>query len=144
MAVGIEGGVQDPKNAARTIVVHRWWSMKSVRSSRESAVLIKAFLRVGGALGLDDAELSAVLGEKVLCLRTGHDLVQSSSEAWSRALLFIQLHQSLLAVVGDDQNARRWLNSQNSGLCNRPRDLITFRSGLEQVVQYLSANRALI
>jgi uncharacterized protein (DUF2384 family) len=118
--------------------------MKSVRSSAESAVLSKAFIRAGQALGLDGTELSAVLGEQELLLRQGHDLLQFGSEARSRALLLIQLHQSLLAVVGDDQYARRWLDSPNSSLGGRPRDLIKFRTGLEEVVQYICANRALI
>jgi hypothetical protein len=44
-------------------------------SSAESAVLGKAFIRAGEGLGLDDAELSAVLNEpvsSVLLLRHGH------------------------------------------------------------------------
>ncbi|WP_095151299.1 MbcA/ParS/Xre antitoxin family protein [Pseudomonas sp. Irchel s3b5] len=115
-----------------------------VRSSSESAVLRTAFIRAGEALGLDEIQLSAVLGEQVLLLRQGHELLQTGSKARSRVLLLIQLHQSLLAVVGDEGKARNWLDSPNSGLSGRPRDLIKFRTGLEEVVQYLYANRALI
>ena len=115
-------------------------------SSAESAVLGKAFIRAGEGLGLDDAELSAVLDEhvsSVLLLRHGHELLRPSSEAWSRALLLVELYQSLLATVGNDQNARNWLSSENRNLCSRPRGLINCRAGLEQVVQYLAANRSL-
>jgi len=116
-------------------------------SSAESAVLGKAFIRVGEALGLDDAELSAVLDEHVSTvqlLRHGHELLQPSTEAWSRALLLIELYQLLLALVGTEQNAKIWLSSKNRGLSGRPRDLIKCRTGLEQVFQYLAATRSLI
>jgi uncharacterized protein (DUF2384 family) len=121
--------------------------MKSVTSSAETAVLGKAFIRVGEGLALDDAELSAVLGEQVstmLRLRHGHELLQPGTEAWSRALLFVELYQSLLAVAGNEQNAKIWLSSENHGLSDRPRDLIACRTGLEQVAQYLAATGSLI
>lgn len=125
----------------------KWWSMKSSTSSTANAVLGKAFIRAGEGLALDDTELSAVLGEQVstvLCLRHGHEMLQPSTEAWSRALLLVQLYQSLLALVGTERNAKIWLSSQNRGLSGRPRDLIACQGGLEQVVQYLAATRSLI
>lgn len=115
-------------------------------SSADSAVLGKAFFRAGEGLGLDDAELSAVMNEhvfSVLLLRHGHELLRPSSDAWSRALLLVEVYQTLLAAVGNEQNARNWLSSENSSLCSRPRDLIKFKKGLEQVIQYLAANRSL-
>ena len=121
--------------------------MKSVTSSTENAVLGKAFIRAGEGLGLDDAELSAIVGEQlstVLRLRHGHEMRQPCTEAWSRALLLVELYQSLLALVGTEQNAKIWLSSKNRSLSGRPRDLITCRTGLEQVVQYLTATRSLI
>lgn len=121
--------------------------MKSVTSSAENTVLSKAFIRAGEGLGLDDDELSAVLDEQVsmvLLLRHGHELLQSSTEAWSRALLLVQLHQSLLALVGNEQNAKIWISSNNRGLSGRPRDLIACRTGLEQVVEYLAASCSII
>ena len=121
--------------------------MKSVVSGAEIAVLGRAFIRAGEGLGLDDTELSAVLGEHVsnlLQLRHGHERLQPGTEAWNQALLLIELYQSLLAVVGNEQNARSWLSSENHALSSRPRDLIAFRTGLEQVVKYLAAARSLI
>jgi uncharacterized protein (DUF2384 family) len=115
-------------------------------SSAESAVLGKAFIRAGEGLGLDDAELSAVLDEHVSSmqlLRLGHELLRPSTEAWSRALLLVEVYQSLLATVGNERNAKNWLCSKNRGLCSRPHGLIKSRTGLEQVVQYLAANRSL-
>ncbi|UUT14785.1 MbcA/ParS/Xre antitoxin family protein [Pseudomonas zeae] len=117
--------------------------MKSVTSSTENAVLSNAFIRAGEGLGLDEIELSAVLGEQVstlLRLRHGHEQL----EAWSRAMLLIELYQSLLDVAGNEQNAKVWLISMNRGLSGRPRDLIVCRAGLEQVVQYLASTRSLI
>jgi hypothetical protein len=121
--------------------------MKSIISSAENAVLNKAFIQAGKGLGLDDIDLSAILGEQVstvLRLHHGHELLQPSTEAWSRALRLVELYLSLLALAGTEQNAKIWLNSKNRGLSGRPRDLIACRAGLEQVVQYLAANRSLI
>lgn len=120
--------------------------MKSVTSSAENAVLSKAFIRAGEGLGLDDTDLSAVLGEHVstvLHLRHGHELLEASTEARSRAMLLIELYQSLLAVAGNEQNAKVWLSSMNRGLGGRPRDLIACKTGLEQVVEYLAATRSI-
>lgn len=110
-------------------------------------MLSKAFIQAGKGLGLDDIDLSAILGEQVstvLRLHHGHELLEPSTEARSRALLLVELYLSLLALAGTDQNAKIWLNSKNRGLCGRPCDLIACRAGLEQVVQYLAANRSLI
>jgi uncharacterized protein (DUF2384 family) len=121
--------------------------MKSGASSTANAVLGKAFIRAGEGLALDDTELSAVLGEQVstvLRLRHGHELLQPCTEAWNRALLLIELYQSLLAVAGSEQSAKIWISSKNRGLSGRPRDLIACRTGLEQIVQYLAATRSII
>ena len=121
--------------------------MKSGTSSTANAVLGKAFIRAGEGLGLDDSDLAAVLGEQVsnvLRLRHGNELLQPGNEAWSRAILLVELYQSLLALVGTERNAKIWLSSQNRGLSGRPRDLIACRTALEQVVQYLAATRSLI
>ncbi len=121
--------------------------MKSGTSGTASALLGKAFFRVGEGLGLDDSDLAAVLGEQVsnvLPLRHGNELLQPGNEAWSRAILLVEMYQSLLALVGTERNAKIWLSSQNRGLSGRPRDLIECRTGMEQVVRYLAATRALI
>lgn len=121
--------------------------MESVSSNAENAVLSKAFIRAGGELGLDDSDLAAVLDEHVsivLLLRRGRELLRPGTEAWSQALLLVELYKSLLALVENEQNAKIWISSENRGLSSRPRDLITSRTGLEQVVQYLAATRALI
>ncbi|QZA97783.1 MbcA/ParS/Xre antitoxin family protein [Pseudomonas mandelii] len=115
-------------------------------SSAESTVLGTAFIRAGEGLGLDDTDLAAVLDEHVstvLLLRQGHELLRPSTESWSRALLLVEVYQALLAAVGNEQNARKWLSSENRSLRSRPRGLIKCRAGLEQVVQYLAANRSL-
>ena len=101
--------------------------MKSGTSGTANAVLGKAFFRAGEGLGLDDSDLAAVLGEQVsilLRLRHANELLEPSTEALSRARLLVELYQSLLALVGTEQNAKIWLSSQNRGLSDRPRDLI--------------------
>jgi uncharacterized protein (DUF2384 family) len=118
--------------------------MKAVTLSAENAVLNKAFIRAGEGLGLDDTDLSAILGGQVSTARNGHELLEHSTEARSRAMLLVELYQSLLAVAGNEQNAKVWLSSMNRGLSGRPRDLIACRTGLEQVVQYLASTRSLL
>jgi hypothetical protein len=79
--------------------------MESVSSSAESAALSKAFIRAGEELGLDDSDLAAVLDEHVptvLLLRRGRELLSPGTEAWSRALLFVELYKSLLALVENE------------------------------------------
>lgn len=137
----------DGNGLINSVITDLWWGMKSDTSSAKNAVLGKAFIRAGEGLSLDDTELSAVLGVQVStvqCLRHGHELLQPCTEAWSRSLIFVELYQSLLAVAGNEQNAKIWLSSENRGLSCRPRDLITCRTGLEQLVQYLAATRSLI
>jgi uncharacterized protein (DUF2384 family) len=121
--------------------------MKSVTSSAENAVLSKAFIRAGEGLGLDDTDLSAVLGEQVstmLRLRNGYEQLKPSAEAGSRAMFMVELYQLLLVVAGNEQNAKIWLNSKYRGLGGRPRDLIACKTRLEQVVEYLAATRSII
>ncbi|WP_350600167.1 MbcA/ParS/Xre antitoxin family protein [Pseudomonas sp. 65/3-MNA-CIBAN-0223] len=118
--------------------------MTSGTSGTANPVLGKAFFRAGEGLGLDDSDLAAILGEQVsilLRLRHGNELLEPSTEALSRATLLVELYQSLLALVGTEQNAKIWLSSQNRGLSGRPRD-IACQTGLEQVVQYLAATRS--
>ena len=121
--------------------------MKTGTSSNANAVLVKAFIRAGEGLALNDNDLAAVLGEQVstvVLIRCGNELLKPSTEAWSRAILLVEVYQSLLALVRTERNAKIWLSSQNRGLSGRPRDLIECRTGMEQVVQYLAATRALI
>ena len=121
--------------------------MKSVVSGAEIAVLGRAFIRAGEGLGINDTELSAILGEhvsEVRQLRHGHEQLQPGTDAWSQAMLLVEMYHSLLAVVGNEQNARSWLSSENNALCSRPGDLIASRIVLEQVVKYLAAARSLI
>ena len=57
-------------------------------------------------------------------------------------LLFLRLYRSLDALVGgDDDKARRWLNSENTHLGGVPADRIRAVEGLVDVVQYLDAMR---
>jgi uncharacterized protein (DUF2384 family) len=52
--------------------------------------------------------------------------------------------RSLDSIVGDEQTARRWLNSDNRALNGKPIDLIRRTDGLVRVVQYLDASRGLV
>ena len=57
-------------------------------------------------------------------------------------MLFVRVFRSLDSIVGNEQAARQWLNSENRGLNGRPVDLIRQTEGLVRVVHYLDASRS--
>jgi antitoxin Xre/MbcA/ParS-like protein len=107
-------------------------------------VLAKALLSAAGRLGLRNRQLAAVIGSSeasVSRLHHGRGLDPDSKEG-ELALLFLRLYRSLDALVGgDDDKARRWLNSENTHLGGIPADRIRAVEGLVDVVQYLDAMR---
>ena len=57
------------------------------------------------------------------------------------ALLFVEMFNSLLASVGDEPTAIKWLHSENLGLNGKPIDLIFSTAGLLKVIEYIDHNR---
>lgn len=113
---------------------------------KESLVLGTAAANVGDRLGLPNSVLAALLAidvARVRTLRKGQDVLERQTEEWRSALMLVQLYQGLLCVVGNDYEARRWLSSQNRALGGKPIDLLTQQGGLDGLLQYLDAVRAL-
>ncbi len=112
-------------------------------------VVLDAARRAADLLGLNQAQLSRVLGidPSTLSRRisAGRGLAEGSRE-YESALLWIRLFRGLHAVVGgQDAAARTWLTSPNLAFGGqRPRDLIEGLEGLVRVVQYLDAHRAML
>ena len=112
-----------------------------------SAVLTKAVARAAERLGITKALLAKILGlspPTVTRLYNGTYKLDERRKEWEFALLFVRVFRSLDSIVGDEQTARRWLNSDNRALNGKPIDLIRRTDGLVRVVQYLDASRALV
>lgn len=107
-------------------------------------VLAKAVLSAAGRLGLRNRQLAAIVGSSeasISRLQHGRGLDPDTKEG-ELALLFLRLYRSLDALVGgDDDKARRWLNSENTHLGGVPAERIHSVEGLVDVVQYLDAMR---
>ena len=111
-----------------------------------SAVLTKAVARAAERLGITKALLAKILGlspPTVTRLYSGAYKLDERRKEWEFALLFVRVFRSLDSIVGDEQTARRWLNSDNRALNGKPIDLIRRTDGLVRVVQYLDASSAL-
>ena len=112
-----------------------------------SAVLTKTVARAAERLGITKALLAKILGlspPTVTRLYSGAYKLDERRKEWEFALLFVRVFRSLDSIVGDEQTARRWLNSDNRALNGKPIDLIRRTDGLVRVVQYLDASRALV
>lgn len=112
-----------------------------------SAVLTKAVTRAAERLGISRSLLAKILGVSpptVTRLYNGGYKLDERRKEWEFALLFLRVFRSLDSIVGNEQTARQWLNSENRGLNGRPVDLIRQTEGLVRVVHYLDASRGLV
>jgi len=115
--------------------------------SDPSSVLAKAVARAAERLDISRALLAKILGVSpptVTRLYSGDYKLDERRKEWEFALLFVRVFRSLDSIVGNEQTARQWLNSENRGLNGRPVDLIRQTEGLVRVVHYLDASRGLV
>lgn len=111
-----------------------------------SSVLTKAVARAAERLDISRALLAKILGVSpptVTRLYNGEYKLDERRKEWEFALLFVRVFRSLDSIVGNEQTARQWLNSENRGLNGRPVDLIRQTEGLVRVVHYLDASRGI-
>lgn len=105
-------------------------------------------MRASVLLQLTQAGLAQVLGlspSTVSRMANGSYALDEQKKEWELGALFVRLFRSLDALIGsNDEAARAWLQSENSGLLGRPIDLIRSTEGLVRVVQYLDAARGRI
>lgn len=112
-----------------------------------STVLTKAVARAAERLGISRSALARILGVSaptVTRLYGGTYKLDQRRKEWELALLFVRVFRSLDSIVGNEQAARRWLESDNRALSGRPVDLIRQTEGLVRVVHYLDASRGLV
>ncbi|MGB6155093.1 MAG: antitoxin Xre/MbcA/ParS toxin-binding domain-containing protein [Castellaniella sp.] len=111
-----------------------------------ATVLTKAVARAATRLEVSHRLLAKVLGVSaptITRLYNGTYKLDDRRKEWELALLFVRVFRSLNSIVGDEDTARKWLNSNNHGLNGRPIDLIHQTEGLVRVVHYLDASRGL-
>lgn len=116
-------------------------------TAQASAVLSKAVARAAERLDISRTLLSKILGlspSTITRLYAGDYTLEQSRKEWEFALLFVRAFRSLDSIVGAQDTARQWLQSENRGLNGRPIDLIAQTEGLVRVVHYLDASRGLI
>ena len=112
-----------------------------------SSVLTKTVARAAERLEISSVLLAKILGLSPLTvtrLYNGKFKFDERRKEWELALLFVRVFRSLDSIVGNEQTARQWLNSENEGLNGRPIDLILQTEGLVRVAHYLDASRGLI
>lgn len=116
--------------------------------AQKGSVASAAALRAADRLGLRIGELPGVLGvdpSVIASLRDGSAVLEPGTEPFARALLLVRLFRSLDAIVGEDAvTARAWLRNRNTLLNSAPIDQLTTTSGLENVLAYLDARRAVL
>ena len=112
-----------------------------------SSVLTKTVARAAERLEISSVLLAKILGISPLTvtrLYNGKFKFDERRKEWELALLFVRVFRSLDSIVGNEQTARQWLNSENEGLNGRPIDLIRQTEGLVRVAHYLDASSGLI
>ena len=113
----------------------------------ESFVLSKAVTRAADQLNISRTVLAKILGlspSTMTRLHNGQYQLDQSRKEWELGLLFVRAFRSLDSIVGNEQTARDWLNSENLALNGRPADLITQTEGLVRVVHYLDSRRGIV
>lgn len=105
----------------------------------EAAVISKALLAAGEALGLSREQLGQVVGRDRTRLRDG---LRPGSKPAELALLLIRVYRGLYALVdGDAATMRHWMHTYNHGTRGVPAEQVLSASGLVTVVEYLDAVR---
>ena len=119
----------------------------TLHANPAAAVLSKAVARAAERLNISRSLLAHILGvspSTVTRLYAGDYQLEPRRKEWEFALLFVRLFRSLDSIVGAEDTARKWLNSENRALNARPIELIRHTEGLVRVVHYLDASRGLV
>lgn len=121
---------------------------RAVAAPKRAAVLTKTVIRAARLLNLSQAHLAQTLGVSEAATsrmhRGMHVLERGRGKEWELAALLVRLFRSLNSILGSEEKARAWLNSDNSALYGRPIDLIARTEGLVSVLHYVEAARGRI
>lgn len=114
-------------------------SVTTAPKADESAVLSKALLNAGKALGLSQSDLGKVIGRDRTSISRG---VDPGAKPGELALLLIRCYRSLYVLVGGDAEAmRHWMHTQNHNTGGIPAEQVKTVQGLNEVLTYLDAIR---
>lgn len=117
--------------------------MTAVPHTKPSAevVLSKATLNAARHLGLNNAELSKVLGisePSVSRLASSSRYIDPRSREGHTALILVRIFRALDLLVGGDANARNaWMNSHNKAIGSIPKQAVQTIPGLVYTMDYL-------
>lgn len=119
--------------------------VRAPEASQESAVVTKAFIRAGQALGLSGKQLAQIIDVSeahVSRMSTGAvELSTSKVHQWGASLLLIRIYRALMTTIGDKGAAKIWLHTYNTVLQGNPINLIESYEGLIDVARYLDFQR---
>jgi uncharacterized protein (DUF2384 family) len=115
----------------------------------KTKVLTKAVVNTATYLDIPKNKLAHILGVSgatVTRLYTDAYRLSPDKKEWDFAVLLVRLFRSLDSIVGGSANdARKWLNGENTALAGKkPADLIDTTEGIVRVVTYLDACRAVV
>lgn len=109
-------------------------------SPKEGAVLLEALLRTGEHLGLKKRELGDIIHLDDRTLRRKAELDPESAPG-QLALLLVRAYRSAFVLMGGEEGACHWFQTENRALNGVPRELATRIDGLVRIVNYLDAMR---
>ena len=106
----------------------------------------QAVIQVIELLGMYHAELARILGQQcgdIGELTSGKRLIKKDSNAWSQAVLFINMYHQLFDYFdGDSVAMYHWMRAHNKQLNGTPHFLIVDEDQLKKIHDYLVlANR---
>jgi transcriptional regulator with XRE-family HTH domain len=108
----------------------------------------KAVVRAAQQLHVNQSELADILGvsraSASRLVSGSYVLDPARTKEWELALLFLRVYRSLDAVVGHEDDARTWLNNENTALGAVPLEFMKSAEGLVRTVHYLDAARGRI
>ena len=113
----------------------------------ERKVLTKAVIRAAKSLELNQSKVAATLGVSdptVSRMFAEKYFLDPARKEWELGALLVRLFRSLDSIVGSDEKARLWLNSESKALAARPADLLPQAEGLIRVLHYLDSARGRI
>jgi len=105
----------------------------------EAAILSKATLNAGKALGLTQVEIGQIVGKDRTSIRRGLD---PDSKAGELALALVRCYRSLYVLMGGKpEDLRHWMHTENRHTGGVPAEQVKTIQGLIGVVEYLDAIR---
>jgi len=115
-------------------------------ASEKVSALSSAVTRIADLWGFSNAKLGAILGlsaATVSRLRAGSTMLDPSSKSFEAGQFLLRLFRALDALLGsDDAAAKRWLDTPNLDLGNKPIERIDTMRGLIEVCDYVDFYRA--